>query len=108
LAAGAAIEAGAKGIGMMDIGAWDIPQNQLAMVHKNELVMPAPEAGAFRSLLSGAAQGSSGGGGDVHHHWNVSAIDSQSFVSALRNHASPLSKIVAQTFNRDGSTRPRY
>jgi hypothetical protein len=72
LAAGAAISAGAKGIGMMDIGAWDIPQNQLAMVHKNELVMPASEAGAFRSLLSGAASGQGLGGGDTHNHvWNI-------------------------------------
>ena len=46
---------------MMDIGAWNIPTDQLAMVHKNELVMPAPEAAQFRANLS--AQAAGGGGG---------------------------------------------
>ena len=73
LAAGAAISAGARGIAAFDIGAYNVPRTQMALVHQNELIMPAPEAGAFRSLLSGAAQGGGGSrGGDVHHHtWNI-------------------------------------
>jgi hypothetical protein len=109
LAAGAAIEAGAKGIGMMDIGAYNIPSTQLAMVHKNELVMPALEAGAFRSMLSGAAQGRGGGAdGGVHNHFHISAVDSQSFVDMLRNHSSPLSRIVADATTRNPSLRGKY
>jgi GH24 family phage-related lysozyme (muramidase) len=109
LAAGAAISAGARGIGAMDIGAYNVPTDQLAMIHKNELVMPAPEATQFRANLSAQAAGGGGaGGGDVHHHWNVSAIDSQSFVAALRHHSSPLSKIVGDAMTRNPSTRGRY
>jgi hypothetical protein len=110
LAAGAAISAGARGIGMMDIGAYDIPSTQLAMVHKNELVMPAPEAGAFRSMLSGAAQGGGAGGGrsggDLHMH--VHAMDSQDVVRALKNNMHPLSQMLAKHWNANPSLRPAY
>ena len=40
-AAAQATVAGAASIASFDIGAWNIPQDQLAMVHKNELVMTA-------------------------------------------------------------------
>lgn len=46
------ISVGTAAIPAMDIGAWNIPEDMLAMVHKNELVMPAREASAFRQQLS--------------------------------------------------------
>src|SRR5271170_3549597 len=60
------------------------------VVHRNELVMPAAEAGSFRSWLSGQTQGGAQGGGGVthNHHWNVSAIDSRSFIDALQIHSA--------------------
>ena len=108
LAAGAAISACAKGIGAMDIRAWDVPSNQLALIHENELVMPAPEAGAFRSMLSGGAQGGPGGrsGGDLHVH--VNAMDSQDVVRALSNNLHPLSRMLAKHWNANPSLRPTY
>ena len=48
---------------MMDIGAYNIPTDQLAMVHKNELIMPAPQASAFRSMLESGGAGGGGQGG---------------------------------------------
>ena len=61
----AAAQGAVMSVAAFDIGAWSIPQDQLAMVHHNELVMPAAEAGAFRSMLSGqasrGAQAQSGG-----------------------------------------------
>ncbi|PWB80647.1 MAG: hypothetical protein C3F11_17295 [Methylocystaceae bacterium] len=52
-----AIMAAATGIGMYDVGAWNLPNDQLAFVHKNELIMPATEAGALRNLLSSGGAG---------------------------------------------------
>ena len=66
------------------------------MVHRNELVMPAAEAGAFRSMLSGQASGtgatSGASGGDTHHHYNVAinAVDSASVKSLFSNNAQAL------------------
>jgi len=46
------ISVGSGLVAAADIGMWQSPSDQLAMIHKNELVMPAAEAGAFRSMLS--------------------------------------------------------
>jgi hypothetical protein len=83
---GALIEAAAVGSEVMglaafDTGAWQLPSDQIAMVHQNKLIMPAAEAGAFRNMLTtAAAQGKDGGGGNVAihptTHINVSAVDS--------------------------------
>lgn len=76
-AAAAAAFGAVEAFGSFDQGAWSIPHDQLAMVHKNELVMPAAESGAFRSMLSERVQkgGGSGSSGDNHVHFNVSAVD---------------------------------
>ena len=37
-----------------DIGMWNVPQDMLTLVHHNELVMPAAQAGAFRACASAA------------------------------------------------------
>jgi hypothetical protein len=97
----------AGGIGSSDMGSWSLPSDMVAQVHAGEMIVPS--AGGWADQVRSAMSGQSGGGGVTHSHsWNVSAIDSQSFMGALRNHASPLSKLVADTMTRDASTRPRY
>jgi hypothetical protein len=87
-------------VAAFDIGAWSIPQSQLAMVHQNELVMPAAEAGAFRSMLSAQANGggkaAQGGasGGDAHLH--VHALDAQSAKSWVSNNSRQITKAMNQ------------
>jgi hypothetical protein len=71
------------------------------MVHQNELVMPAAEAGAFRSLLSQQANGAGGGrggqsGGDTHVHLNVNAVDAGSVKSWLGNNSRQIMKAMNQ------------
>ncbi len=62
LAAGPAAAAQATVAGMAgavasaDIGMWQVPKDMLTLVHHNELIMPAAEAGAFRSLLGDGGQ----------------------------------------------------
>ncbi len=101
----AAIGAGEAGAAQVlsfnafDIGAWSIPQDQLAMVHQNELIMPAAEAGAFRAMLTGAANGSGSSsgaqsGGDVHAHFNVSAIDAAGVKSFFANNSKHILKAL--------------
>ena len=73
LAAGPAAAAQATVAGMAgavasaDIGMWQVPQDMLTLVHHNELIMPAAEAGAFRSLLGDghAAGGAEWRGGRI-------------------------------------------
>ncbi len=95
----AAAQGAVMSVAAFDIGAWSIPQDQLAMVHQNELVMPAAEAGAFRSMLSGQANGGgqqAQGGGDTHVHLNVSAMDSASVKNWLGSNSRQIMKAMTQ------------
>ena len=88
--AGAATEGAVLSFAAFDIGAWQIDQDQIAMVHRNEMVMPAAEAGAFRSMLSNAANGGAtgaGSGGDSHIHLNVKALDAHSVKNWMSNNS---------------------
>jgi phage-related protein len=102
-AASGAVLAGAGAIASADIGMWQVPGDQLAMIHHNELIMPAPEAGAFRSMLSAmvGGGGSGAGGGDVHYHH---------YGNIVSNARDPrqVAKEVAAQFNRNPSIRPKY
>jgi hypothetical protein len=94
----AAAQGSVLSVAAFDIGAWSIPQDQLAMVHRNELVMPAAEAGAFRSMLSGQAQGGGApaGAGDTHVHLNVSALDHGSVKNWFGNNSRQIMKAMNQ------------
>jgi hypothetical protein len=71
IGAGASAAASVGGIGMMDIGAWDVPRDQLAFIHKNEMVATPSQADGLRNLVeNGGAQSSSNSFrmGDMHLH----------------------------------------
>jgi hypothetical protein len=93
----AAAQGAVLSVAAFDIGAWSIPQSQLAMVHQNELIMPAAEAGAFRSMLSAQAKGGGAGAssaGDTHVHLNVSALDAGSVQGWLSNNSRQIMKAM--------------
>ncbi len=101
VAEGAAVKGAVLSMAAFDIGAWQIDQDQVAMVHRNEMVMPAAEAGAFRSMLSGAANGgaasaAASGSGDTHVHLNVSALDAGSVKNWLSNNSQQIMKAINQ------------
>jgi|GEM_PF-945219 len=101
----AAAQGAVLSVAAFDIGAWSIPQSQLAMVHQNELVMPAAEAGAFRSMLSAQAKGGGGGagapsGGDTHVHLNVTAQDAASVKSWLGGNSRQIMKAMDQALRQ--------
>jgi len=72
LAAAAAAAAGATTMGFMGgialasaAGGWDrVPSDQLAMIHKNEMVLPAPLAQSVRDMAGGGGVGST----EIHFH----------------------------------------
>gem|GEM_PF-960869 len=72
LASAAAAAAGATTMGFMGgialasaAGGWDrVPSDQLAMIHKNEMVLPAPLAQSVRDMAGGGGVGST----EIHFH----------------------------------------
>ncbi len=93
-AAGAAAQASTLAFAAFDIGAYDVPRTQMALVHQNELVMPAPQASAFRSML----EGGSGGGKSVNinpsANFHVSALDGASVASFFKSNQRELMKAI--------------
>ena len=64
-------------------GGWErVPSDQMAMVHKNEQILPASYAEGLRNLVAAGGQG--GGGGEVHNHsYNIVANDAPSFIQMM-------------------------
>lgn len=107
-AAGMATVAGMASLASFDVGAWNIPNDQLAMVHKNELIMTASQGEAFRNLLQGG--GSSGAqsspSGDTHLH--VHATDAASVQALFKNNGRHMAKVLRDVLNANPSLRPSY
>lgn len=71
-----------------------------ALIHRNELIMPAAEAGAFRSMLSNSVAGGGGGGNVTHNHtWNITSTSAD---------ARDVARQVAGLWTRNSSMRPGY
>jgi hypothetical protein len=102
LAAGPAAAAQATVAGMAgavasaDIGMWQVPQDMLTLIHHNELVMPAAEAGAFRSMLTEGGAGAGGSAVHIHPTTNlhVSALDCGSVTQWMRSNSGTMLKAV--------------
>jgi hypothetical protein len=73
-----------------------VPSDQLAAIHKNEMVLPAKYAEPLRQQLEGG-EGIGGGGGDVYH---INALDAKSFEDYLSRNKGALSRAV-RSMGRD-------
>src|SRR2546429_182798 len=75
-------------------GGWEVPRDTLAMVHKDEKVLPAGFSQGLDALIKG------GGKSELHAHVHVSAIDTQSgaqFIQQnIRSIASGLSREMSK------------
>jgi hypothetical protein len=97
-AAEATVAGMAGSVASADIGMWQVPQDMLTLVHHNELIMPATEAGAFRSMLGDSGGPGGGNSGAVHIHpttnLHVSALDSGSVSQWMRQNSSGMLKSI--------------
>jgi hypothetical protein len=97
-AAQATVAGMAGSVASADIGMWRAPQDMLTLIHHNELTMPAAEAGAFRSMLTGGASQGAQDGSQVHIHpttnFHVSALDGGSVSQWMKSNSSTMLKAV--------------
>jgi GH24 family phage-related lysozyme (muramidase) len=95
-AASEATVAGMAALASFDIGAWSIPGDMPAMVHKGEMVMPAAEASYFRAMLTGAASGGNSQSSSVNApvNFHIHAMDGASVETALRTNGRALMRAV--------------
>ncbi|MGO4872960.1 MAG: hypothetical protein ACLPGW_20560 [Roseiarcus sp.] len=98
-AAQATVAGMAGAVASADIGMWQVPQDMLTLIHHNELVMPAAQAGALREMLSGESPASGAArGGAVHVHpttnFHVSAVDSGSVAQWMKANSATMLKTI--------------
>ena len=82
-----------------DTGALQIPQDMLAMVHQNEMVIPADLADNIRSMGT-TSNTSTGGKVVVHNNVNASAIDGRGIKEMLHSNNRTLAKSVKEAYRR--------
>jgi hypothetical protein len=92
----ATVMAAASGIASA-AGGWTVPSDQLAMVHQNEMILPANISQGLQNMIS--ANGGAGAGPVVV---NVSAIDSQDVKRFFQSNGSLLVNAVNKAM-RNGS-----
>ena len=92
----ATVMAAASGIASA-AGGWMVPSDQLAMVHQNEMILPANISQGLQNMIS--ANGGAGAGAVVV---NVSAIDSQDVKRFFQSNGSLLVSAVNKAM-RNGS-----
>ncbi len=98
-AAAQATVAGVAGsVASADIGMWQVPADMLTLVHHSELIMPAAEASAFRSMLGGDSGTGGATSGAVHIHpttnLHVSALDGASVSQWMRSNSGTMLKAI--------------
>jgi hypothetical protein len=97
-AAQATVASMAGAVASADIGMWQVPDDMLTLVHHNELIMPAAEASAFRSMLGGESGSGGANSSAVHIHpttnVHVSALDSGSVSQWMRTNSSTMLKAM--------------
>jgi hypothetical protein len=81
-------------------GGWKVPSDQLAMVHQDEMILPAHLSKGIEAMV---ASGKAGGGGNVT--LNVSALDGASVAKFLQRNAPALAR-VARGQARNFTPRP--
>jgi hypothetical protein len=89
------------GLGMIKsaAGGWDVDQGSLAMIHKNEMVLPASLAEGVRGMIGG---GGSGRAGRPNVHINVKSLDGMDAFRVFNKHSRKIAKSL------EGYSRNRY
>lgn len=99
VAAGAAVLALGRSIASA-AGGWVVPSDQLAMVHKDEMILPARISSGLQSMINGNGEG--GGSGGMTFSPTVMAMDGDSVRKFFQKNGRELARVMweqAQAFN---------
>jgi hypothetical protein len=94
--AAASTFAAVSAFGSAEGGQYLVPAEQLTMLHRNEMVLPAGVADRMRGVIEGGG----GGGVTVVVNHSVSAVDAESFQAHLRRHANLIGKEVSRMLKK--------
>lgn len=98
--AAASTFAAVSAFGSAEGGQYLVPSEQLTMLHRNEMVLPAGVADRMRGVIEGRG----GGGVTVVVNHSVSAVDAESFQAHLRRHANLIGQEVSRMLRKRTSS----
>lgn len=84
-------------------GMWTVPSDMLAMVHKQESILPAGIAQPMRDFFSGGGAAGQGGGGD-NYAITIQAIDTQSGAQFLMSNSGVIAQGLARELRNGNSS----
>lgn len=87
-----------ESFGSAEGGQYYVPNNQLTMLHPQEMVLPAGIANQMRSVIGGGG----GAGVTVVVNHSVSAVDAASFQGHIRRHSNMIANEVTRALKRKG------
>lgn len=99
IAAGAAVLAFGGSIASA-AGGWEVPKDQMAQLHKDEMVLPANLAQGFKSMITGGGSPGGGGGNQFHTHYHVAAMDAGGVKKFLRKHGAEHAAALSEQARR--------
>ncbi|AYJ86204.1 hypothetical protein D3Y57_09800 [Sphingomonas paeninsulae] len=87
-------------------GNWQVSDDMIAQIHKDEMVLPARLAAPLRSMINGGGgndntKEAANSNGDTHIHLNVNAVDAKSVKRMLMEHKGPVADALKLAY-RDG------
>jgi len=91
------------GIPALEVGGF-VMSPGLAMLHRNETIVPAGVSTPYQGGTGGGA-----GGGATHvHNWNVSAVDARSFANLINGNSNFLAQAVARQFQNNPTLAAKF
>ena len=82
-------------------GLWNVPSDTLAMIHKQETILPAHIAQPMRDFFTGG--GATAGGGGGNYAITIQAIDTQTGAQFLMNNAGTIAQGLAREMRNGNS-----
>jgi hypothetical protein len=81
-------------------GGYDVPQDMLAMVHANEMILPASLSSGLKSMITG---GSGGPQITVNYNGDFSAIDSRGMEAVFDKNSNSIAKMVRKELRKSNA-----
>jgi hypothetical protein len=100
-ASAASVSAASGAIAFAAGGMWEVPSDTLAMIHKQESILPAHIAQPMRDFFTGGGAAAGGGGGNFAI--TIQAIDTQTGAQFLMNNAGAIAQGLAREMRNGNS-----
>jgi hypothetical protein len=88
-------------VGGSAAGGWDVPKDALAMVHANEMILPAHISSGLKGLIGNG--GGASGGVTISPTYNINAVDARGVEDVLTRSSAHLAKLMRKELRKSNA-----